>query len=130
MKKNLKKLAGIAMSLILLANCGFQVNAASSVSGEIDGQAVSGYVTYNSTSATASTSYPRSNCTIYAHVTAYVDMGTYMHTDATSSTTYAGGASATATRSVNKDVVGGKGVHDVKYGAYTWHNETTSGTTN
>ena len=120
----------LAMSLIL----GYSkvvALAATSVKGSIGGISVSGALTMNTTSATASTSFGSGGGTIYATATVYYWFGTmYYKSEVGPNESTAGGASATATKKLGgADVVGAKGQHKVKWQAYTWEPaDTTTGT--
>lgn len=130
MKKRMKKLAGIVLSAVLLLGNVVSVSADSIVAEKLDGTDVSGRVSYNATSATAVTSFPRSGANIYVSVIAYAPDGNLIHTDIATATNTAGGASATAIKTgVPADVFGGKGGHQVTWGSHSWSATTTAGTT-
>ncbi len=131
MKKRTKKLAGIMLSTVLLLGNVVSVSAGVPATGAIDGTDISGRVSYNATSATAVTSFPRSGGTISVSAIAYALDGIELHADTASATSSAGGVSATATKTkVTTDVCGAKGVHSVKWGSYTWSGISTDGRTN
>lgn len=130
MKGNLKKLVGVTLSVMLLVSGTMRAEAASSVTGSIEGTEISGRISTDSTSAVAVTAFGRSNSTISATATVYWWWGTRQGSDTASDSSSAGGVSAKAVKSMGgADVVGGKGDHFVAYGAYTWTNTTSVGTT-
>lgn len=131
MKKRIwKKLVALGLAVTLFLSYGnITTLAASSVSGNIDGTQVSGSITtYNDSYAVAETSYARGGGKIYA--TAYVYYWfADMHIETTSGlcSSTAGGVSAKATKQLGgAEVIGGKGVHKVVWGAYTWAPDATT----
>lgn len=131
MKKRMKKLAGIMLSTVLLLGNVASVSADNPVTGTIDGTATSGRVSYNATSATGVTSFPRSGATISVHVIAYSPDGSAMHHDTAFATNSAGGVSATAIKTkVKEDVCGAAGYHSVTWGSESWSGISITGRIN
>lgn len=133
MKKRIwKKLVALGLAAVLFLSYGnITTLAASSVSGELEGTTVNGNVSMNSSSATAVTSFAKSGGTIYATAYVYFWYDTYYFvTSSGRNSATMGGISATATKKLGgADVVAGEGIHEVKWGAYTWApSPTTVGT--
>ena len=118
------------MSLVV-ANCRMVVNAEPTATGGVDGTNANGSVSYNSSSATAVTTYSRTGATIEATATAYYLLGNVIYQyKGNTSTASMGGTSATATMPSNGDkVIGAKGFHHVRYGSGEWEATTDAGLT-
>ncbi len=105
--------------------------AASTITGNVGGFTVTGTISRNSTSATASTSFALPSNWCSAKATLYYQYaGVIYYTEATDSTTQSGGVSATATAHINNaavSVLGAKGTHSLSYSGYTWNDVSTSG---
>lgn len=134
MKKRIwKKLVALGLALTLFFSYGnITTLAASSVSGNMSGAAIRGTINiYDDSSATAVTTFERPSSQIYATAYVYYWWGTYYYYNS-SGRRYAtaGGISVTATKKLGgADVVGAEGIHEVKYGAYSWGPvQTTTGT--
>ena len=110
------------------------VQAASSVSGSISGRTCSGSVSYVYASGGASNGVIAK--TIYGSggilkvkAKVYYKSGGKQYTREASNSSSGGGVSAIARNNDTGNVYGGTGWHYVKSGAYTWENNTKTGTT-
>lgn len=138
MKNKTKKIMTLAMGAVLAGVVMVSpVKAASTVTGTLNGGACRGTISYNSTSATAATSWDHSGGTRTVTVYAYYTNAYGITHSSASNIAYSGGISATATRSTGytSPVIGGRGIHKVTYqsGAYDlkWTPaNTTIGTVN
>lgn len=117
--------------------CQFMVSpvyAASSETGTLDGHTCRGTVVYSRTSSgdcngvTASTTFSVGG-SLKATATVYYKYGGIKYTSSVSDGASGLGVSATAKTNDIGTVYGGKGVHHVTYGAYSWDTTTTIGTT-
>lgn len=122
-KKQLCKKGAVigAVGLLLLAGGSTTVMAGSTVSGTLDGYSCSGRIETNRDEAIATTTYARSNSGIYAKAYVYYWSGSKNYYSYESASSKAGGVAAVAKKQIGgADVVGGRGVHSVYYGSYSW----------
>lgn len=119
-----------AVGILAVGCSGTTVMAADHVSGELNGFKCYGKISKDSYSATAMTTCQRGGITIKADAIVYYHFGSkYYNTKMYSSNT----ASSTSAVAIKKlggaDVVGGKGIHSVKFDSYSWKpKNTTTGT--
>ena len=127
MGKRKKMIAMLLCSVMMVIAGNAQAFAASSVQGSIAGTEVSGYVTIDSSSATAVTTFTRGGGKRYATAKVYYWWGTNNYVSSTgTSSGQTGGLSVTATKKYGgAEVVGGKGIHRVEYDIYTWGDAVT-----
>lgn len=128
MSARLKKLTALALSCVMLVGAtNMQVSAAityvkaPSVTGTLAGTTASGRVSYNSTSATAVTSYSRSGASINVSAYVYYWFSKRYYVSYVSGSTTAGGISRTATKKLGgADVLGAEGDHYIYYNGVPW----------
>lgn len=136
MMKLKSKVAAMLLSTVMIgAVATTPVQAASNVSGNINGTNCYGSISYvfapggASNGVIAKTTYGQGGGTVSVTANVYYQSGGKKYTSSASNYASGSGTSAIARNNDNGNVYGGKGTHKVHAGAYTWEKNTQIGTT-